>query len=497
MKKSFYQAFEDQHRGSRELIKNRLRVYLPFVAQLQALYPKAQALDLGCGRGEWLELLGEVGVTAHGVDLDEGMLSYCVEQGLPVTQGDILAFVKALPDNSQILVSGFHIAEHLAFNDLQVLIQEALRVLKPAGLLILETPNPENLVVGTANFYIDPTHQRPIPQPLLYFLSEYYGFFRSKVLRLQESQELLHNSTPSLFNVLSGASPDYAVIGQKKATAKHLAAFDEVFSKEFGISVETLAARYEMSVQQNYQQALELAKQSVQNAENRAQSLEAQLTAQQVENQRLAIETVQQQAENQRLAADIAQQQTEQQAEQQRLVTELTQKQAENQRLAADIAQQQTEQQAEQQRLVTELTQKQAENQYLSSEVNRQKQHQQELEARLAEASHLLHRYASSYSWRLMLPLRLATRPIRALLRILPKPSVLGIKKILRRYPRFYGPLLCFKNKLIPPRNAPLPTVTTSPTAEPFSAAIPPVLTPAARRIYNTLKNAITTQETP
>jgi SAM-dependent methyltransferase len=248
MSSNFYRAFEDKHRGSRDLIKSRLRVYLPFVEPLQLQYSDCHAVDLGCGRGEWLELLKEIGVKAHGVDLDDGMLSACRELGLSVETGEAVSYLKALPDESQVIVSGFHLAEHIPFPDLQMLVQEALRVLKPAGLLILETPNPENIVVGTVNFYLDPTHNRPIPPQLLVFLPEYYGFFRAKVLRLQEQPDLLEQKSPNIFSVLSGVSPDYAVVAQKKAIDEQPHEFSELFNKEYGLTLHSLAMRYEIRI---------------------------------------------------------------------------------------------------------------------------------------------------------------------------------------------------------------------------------------------------------
>lgn len=242
----FYKAFEDQHRGSRETIKSRLAVYLPFIKQIKSIHPNATALDLGCGRGEWLELLQENQFTASGIDLDDGMLSACRSRGLNVQTGDAIAHLKSLPADSLSIVSGFHIAEHLSLDDLQALIKEALRVLKPAGLLILEAPNPENLVVGTSSFYLDPTHQRPLPSALLNFLVGYLGFARSKVLGVQESVPLREElGPPSLFAVLSGVSPDYAVIAQKTGDASSIASFDPLFSKEYGLTLELLANRYQ------------------------------------------------------------------------------------------------------------------------------------------------------------------------------------------------------------------------------------------------------------
>ena len=242
----FYKAFEDQHRGSRETIKSRLTVYLPFIKQIKSIDPNATALDLGCGRGEWLELLQENQFTASGIDLDDGMLSACRSRGLNVQTGDAIAYLKSLPADSLSIVSGFHIAEHLSLDDLQALIKEALRVLKPAGLLILEAPNTENLVVGTSSFYLDPTHQRPLPSALLNFLVGYLGFARSKVLGVQESVPLREElGPPSLFAVLSGVSPDYAVIAQKTGDASSIASFDSLFAKEYGLTLELLANRYQ------------------------------------------------------------------------------------------------------------------------------------------------------------------------------------------------------------------------------------------------------------
>ena len=147
---------------------------------------------------------------------------------------------------SQCVVSGFHIAEHVPFAILQEMVAEALRALKPAGLLILETPNAENLVVGASSFYLDPTHRRPLPPLLLSFLTEYAGFSRTKILRLQESPELAaHRARVTLLQVLAGVSPDYAVVAQKTASAEALAHFSAPFAQEYGLTLEALAAQYE------------------------------------------------------------------------------------------------------------------------------------------------------------------------------------------------------------------------------------------------------------
>ncbi|EQB34356.1 hypothetical protein M947_11345 [Sulfurimonas hongkongensis] len=278
----FYKAFEDRYRGSRELIKSRLEIYLPFVEKIKDFDTNPNAIDLGCGRGEWLELLSENGYAMQGVDLDAGMLESCQSRGLSVTQKDAIEALKELSDNSCSIVSGFHIAEHLPFDTLQLLIQEALRVLKPGGLLILETPNAENIQVATDNFYLDPTHTRPIPSQLLSFLTEYYGFWRTKVLRLQESQELLSATSVTLWQIISGVSPDYAVISQKQAGNEIVSNFDELFDKEYGITLETLVAKFEnrlTSIQTQASQA------EIKATQSQAQATQAQIKATQAQTQ--------------------------------------------------------------------------------------------------------------------------------------------------------------------------------------------------------------------
>ncbi|SCC93038.1 Methyltransferase type 11 (modular protein) [Thiomonas sp. X19] len=324
---SFYRAFEDRHRGSRELIKERLRVYLPLINPLKDIYGECSVLDLGCGRGEWLELTGEAGFKAHGVDLDEGMLAACRERGFSVETQDAVEALRSLPDESQSVISGFHLAEHLHFAALKELVKEALRVLKPAGLLILETPNPENIIVGTSNFYLDPTHQRPLPPLLLAFLPEHAGFSRTKIVRLQEAFGLANASTINLLDVLSGVSPDYSVIAQKRAQEDWIERFNSAFEHEYGLTLEALATKYELGIQRRFskfENELEIIKtqaapgelselkQRFLHAQQSSAALDAQLRDQQREVMNWLREALaQQQKRADLLAAQLAQAQSE------------------------------------------------------------------------------------------------------------------------------------------------------------------------------------------
>ncbi|MEH2089705.1 class I SAM-dependent methyltransferase, partial [Nostoc sp.] len=226
---AFYFAFEEQFRGSREEIVNRLKVYLPLIAEAKVGTPEYPILDVGCGRGEWLELLQDSGYTAKGIDINRVMLDHCINRGLEVIESDVIAYLQSLPDASLSVVTGFHILEHLPFKILIKLVDETVRVLNSGGLAIFESPNPENLVVGACNFYSDPTHLNPLFPPTIKFVLEQRGFSDVQLMRLSEhrlkdSLQLVESDNPlaSQLNPLIEivkfnfyASPDFAVIAKK------------------------------------------------------------------------------------------------------------------------------------------------------------------------------------------------------------------------------------------------------------------------------------------
>jgi SAM-dependent methyltransferase len=265
MNDGFYRAFEERYYAPREVIKGLRKQYLPFTQQLAETYAGSTTFDAGCGRGEWLELMIEQGFQPVGVDLDDGMLSACTELQLPAHKGDAIAYMSSLTSESQAVVSAFHVVEHVTFEQLRKFVSEALRVLKPGGLLIMETPNPENLAVSTRNFYLDPTHQRPIPPQLLAFVAEFEGFERVKTLRLQEPKGIANRETIGLTEVINFVSPDYAVIAQKKADAALMAKCQELFDAEYGVSLDALTSKLDQRLARIESQsikALEIAQQA-------------------------------------------------------------------------------------------------------------------------------------------------------------------------------------------------------------------------------------------
>ena len=216
---ALYVAFADRFRGTQEDIKGRVQVYLPFLRD--SGLAKEEVFDVGCGRGEWLELLREQGFQAWGVDSNVQMVERCRERGLDAVAGDAIALLRDLPDASLGAVTAFHVVEHLPLETLLELLRETLRVLKPGGLAIFETPNPENIQVGSCTFYHDPTHRNPLPWRLMHFLAEANGFCRLQVLKLHPCVPDLglgnREPTEAFHDWLYGPQ-DYAVIGWKAVT---------------------------------------------------------------------------------------------------------------------------------------------------------------------------------------------------------------------------------------------------------------------------------------
>ncbi len=213
----FYTRFTNHFRGEKDAIKERLAVYVPLLAPIMARYPEAPIIDLGSGRGEWLELLTENGWPAKGIDSNESMASACNERGLNVEVNDAVTALQQMESNTLAAVTGFHIAEHIPFDELVTLIQEIHRALLPGGGLILETPNPENLTVGLWSFYLDPTHQKPLPPPLLHFVATDTGYGKAHILRLNGPQPPEEGAPPrDYLDWVISAYPDYALIAHKQ-----------------------------------------------------------------------------------------------------------------------------------------------------------------------------------------------------------------------------------------------------------------------------------------
>lgn len=167
-----YFQIERHFRGTEEEIRERQKFYVPY------FQGRRNVLDIACGRGEFLELMRGAGVNARGVDLDADMVGRCLEKNLNVTQADVFAFLKAVPDGSLDGIFCCQFVEHLEPEVYMRLLAACGEKLASGGVLAIETQNPECLAIFSQSFYLDPTHVKPIPPALMRVLFAEAGFDR-------------------------------------------------------------------------------------------------------------------------------------------------------------------------------------------------------------------------------------------------------------------------------------------------------------------------------
>ncbi len=203
--------FAENFRGPEEDIHDRQRHYVLRFAG------SAPVLDLGCGRGEFLEAARDSGLAASGIDQSDECVTLCRAKGLAAEKADLFAYLDALADQSLGGIYCAQVVEHIDPHRLPDLIVLMAKKLRPGALTIIETPNPECLAIFATHFYIDPTHTRPVPASLLGFYMEEAGFGRLEVERLSPAV----NSLPSLSELPAAVREqffgglDYVIFGRR------------------------------------------------------------------------------------------------------------------------------------------------------------------------------------------------------------------------------------------------------------------------------------------
>jgi SAM-dependent methyltransferase len=167
-----YVGFEDAFRGSPEQIRSRLADYVSIFAGA------SDVLDIGCGRGEFLELLREQGVSGRGIDLNDAMVEVCREKGLDASKADALSYLRGVPDQSLGGLFAAQVVEHLEPAYLTTLLDAAFEKLRPGAAIVLETINPACWFAFFESYIRDITHVRPLHPDTLKFLLIASGFNR-------------------------------------------------------------------------------------------------------------------------------------------------------------------------------------------------------------------------------------------------------------------------------------------------------------------------------
>jgi len=232
---TLYLSFEDLHRGSREQIMERQRAYLLHFSQCR------RVLDIGCGRGEFLELLKKSGVNGVGIDINPAMVSYCQALGLNVEKADAVAHLSETPAGHYDGIFCAQVVEHLTWPQILTLLRLSYEKLPEGGKILMETINPQCLTTFSGAFYLDPTHVKPVHPLTLQFACRAIGFSSSEIIftslipdemKLKEvdffrrigdvSDKLINvlNDNVIQLNELLYAPQDYAILAVKeKATS--------------------------------------------------------------------------------------------------------------------------------------------------------------------------------------------------------------------------------------------------------------------------------------
>lgn len=212
---ALYLELERSFRGACSEIARRQEPYLVYLTE--SVGKGLPVLDIGCGRGEWLGLLKSRGIYALGLDLNPVNGASCRHAGFNVVTANASDYLAAAPAHAFSAITAFQVVEHMAFPELVDLLKRSLNKLAPGGVLILETPNPENLLVATRSFWLDPTHQKPLPPELLEFVVRQTGFEIIDILRVNPHAELPPDAAP--LEMLLHGPRDYAVIAKRPLTA--------------------------------------------------------------------------------------------------------------------------------------------------------------------------------------------------------------------------------------------------------------------------------------
>jgi SAM-dependent methyltransferase len=209
----FYLDFEEKFRGSEEEIGHGLKLYLSLLHGVNG-----SVIDLGSGRGEWLRLLDKEGFNAKGVEINPYCIEKCEEEGLEVVKGDASRFLKNARSSSVGAVTAFHLIEHLDQKERLSFLKEIYRVLKPGGALIVETPNPRNILVSAGDFWRDPEHSAPVFPDTLSFMAKFVGFPEVRCYFFNESRSAFIDSLDIDFRDLKDyieVSRDFALFARK------------------------------------------------------------------------------------------------------------------------------------------------------------------------------------------------------------------------------------------------------------------------------------------
>ena len=216
LKEEVYLEFENTFRGDRTDIKERLYSYGDY-ANILLGREDPFVLDVGCGRGEWLEYLRDVGIKAMGIDLNQFMVDFCNSIFLDVRYGDCVKFLEDSNEGEFDAITGFQVIEHIPFKTMFYFFNLCYKVLRPNGFVLFESPNLDNILVGASTFYSDPTHVNRLTPDSLKFYLEKSGFKEVEILTRNKRCEPEYTGQKYVDEIIYkiNMEQDIAIVGYK------------------------------------------------------------------------------------------------------------------------------------------------------------------------------------------------------------------------------------------------------------------------------------------
>ncbi len=221
MTSNFYLDFENQFRGDTESILSQFSKYDFLIELIIKDIEKPRLIDIGSGRGEWIQKWSSKIEDCFGIENDQGMISLCRAKGLNIIDGNALDILPTISTNSVSILTMFHMIEHINYKQSLKILSECYRVLSEDGVFIIETPSIDNIVVSTNNFYLDQTHISHINPEAIKFSMKNIGF--EKVSDFYINGGPMKNENHSkITRILNGVAQDLLIVATKSVSKSQL-----------------------------------------------------------------------------------------------------------------------------------------------------------------------------------------------------------------------------------------------------------------------------------
>ena len=257
MDSDYYLEFENKFRGDREVILEGLAKYDPLIERIIENIEEPKFLDIGCGRGEWLEKWDKNKIDTLGIESDYSMVELCRDKNLNILHGDALEILDSLPKESFTLISIFHMIEHIENEKIMILFSKCNELLNKHGVLLIETPSIDNLLVSSKTFYVDPTHINHINPDGLIFNLDKIGFGCSKNFYINGGP-LKNDCASKITRVFNGVAQDLLTIAVKSSIVYTRLYHDNTqWMHNLGLAPTTLEAAIEFDLENiNFRQRI-------------------------------------------------------------------------------------------------------------------------------------------------------------------------------------------------------------------------------------------------